>query len=438
MDPLEILNQVLPDFPDADTLEYMSGILADSEAEDIRENLFDFIEDFAGSEEKANELINEISKLFLGETSSAKVAVVETDAPKKLQNTIVMAKNARKDEDAAKATAELLTGATQVNSNDEIITFLSEDQKAAVTEEDMMNAARKKKKAKKIEKKMLARERNVAPIRNAIMEGLTRKPVVIHGMVGEDGSYGGNPCVDIILNDINIDLAGISLIEDTNVTFVYARRYGLIGKNGSGKTTLLKHLAAKALPGIPWYLQILHISQEIDGNDVSALQTVLDTDVERSALLAQKAFLEGDAESFDVEATQELLKSVGVTLDSSTPPEERLCQIYERLEDIDADLAEKRASTILAGLSFTPEMMQEPTKNLSGGYYTAKQCLTLSLNAMICFSLFVTVRHSNTLPHQVDRCEQALSPLSHWQLHLPFLKRLECAAYFLGVFFSCM
>lgn len=57
-----------------------------------------------------------------------------------------------------------------------------------------------------------------------------------------------------------------------------------------------------------------------------------------SALLAQKAFLEGDKESFDVEATQELLKSVGVKLDGSTPPEARLCEIYERLEDIDAVL----------------------------------------------------------------------------------------------------
>lgn len=41
--------------------------------------------------------------------------------------------------------------------------------------------------------------------------------------------------MDIMLNDINVDLGGIVLLEDTNVTFVYGRRYGLIGKNGSGK-----------------------------------------------------------------------------------------------------------------------------------------------------------------------------------------------------------
>jgi hypothetical protein len=62
----------------------------------------------------------------------------------------------------------------------------------------------------------------------------------------------------------------------------------LIGRNGSGKTTFLKYLAAKQIPGIPWYIQILHISQEINGGDRSALQTLLDCDVERTALLREK------------------------------------------------------------------------------------------------------------------------------------------------------
>jgi ABC-type cobalamin/Fe3+-siderophores transport system ATPase subunit len=61
---------------------------------------------------------------------------------------------------------------------------------------------------------------------------------------------------------------------------------GLLGRNGSGKTTFLKFLvraascgwvgceiwranaplssqAAKGIEGIPWYLQILHVSQEV-------------------------------------------------------------------------------------------------------------------------------------------------------------------------------
>ena len=47
---------------------------------------------------------------------------------------------------------------------------------------------------------------------------------------------------------------------------------------------------------------------------------------------------------------------------------ERIVDIYDRLDEIEADRAPVRASTILAGLSFTPEMMAQPTSSLSGGW----------------------------------------------------------------------
>jgi ATP-binding cassette subfamily F protein 3 len=46
----------------------------------------------------------------------------------------------------------------------------------------------------------------------------------------------------------------------------------------------------------------------------------------------------------------------------------RLEEIYKRLEFIDADAAEARAASILAGLSFTPEMQRKRTKEFSGGW----------------------------------------------------------------------
>jgi ATPase subunit of ABC transporter with duplicated ATPase domains len=38
---------------------------------------------------------------------------------------------------------------------------------------------------------------------------------------------------------------------------------GLVGRNGTGKTTFLKHMALRALPGIPKNCQILHVEQEV-------------------------------------------------------------------------------------------------------------------------------------------------------------------------------
>lgn len=134
------------------------------------------------------------------------------------------------------------------------------------------------------------------------------------------------------------------------------------------------------------YIQILHISQEIHGADRSALQTLLDCDVERSALMREKAILEGtepepgpddadsegakgagksDAEGGAPAEDGNLLDAMGLEGDNST---ERLVDIYDRLDEIDADLAPTRASIILAGLSFTPEMMDQPTSSLSGGW----------------------------------------------------------------------
>lgn len=43
-------------------------------------------------------------------------------------------------------------------------------------------------------------------------------------------------------------------------------------------------------------------------------------------------------------------------------------RVYERLNEIDAYNAESKAASILAGLSFTPEMQQMQTKRLSGGW----------------------------------------------------------------------
>ena len=51
-----------------------------------------------------------------------------------------------------------------------------------------------------------------------------------------------------------------------------------------------------------------------------------------------------------------------------TEAHEMLMDIYERLEEIDADKAEVRAAEILDGLGFTPGMMKQKAKNFSGGW----------------------------------------------------------------------
>lgn len=65
----------------------------------------------------------------------------------------------------------------------------------------------------------------------------------------------------------------------------YGRKYGLIGRNGIGKTCLMNSLALRELNGLPEYIQILLVEQEIEGNDKTPLDLVLETDGERTELM---------------------------------------------------------------------------------------------------------------------------------------------------------
>jgi ATP-binding cassette subfamily F protein 3 len=143
---------------------------------------------------------------------------------------------------------------------------------------------------------------------------------------------------------------------------------GLVGRNGTGKTSFLRAMAMHAIDGIPKNCQILHVEQEVVGDDTIALQCVLNADVERVQLLQEEARLVQQQKDLEIEAEfgQGSGKSKG-DLDKDFISK-RLEEIYKRLEFIDADAAEARAASILAGLSFTPEMQRKRTKEFSGGW----------------------------------------------------------------------
>lgn len=155
---------------------------------------------------------------------------------------------------------------------------------------------------------------------------------------------------DIHLDNFTVSNGGAELISDAHLMMAYGRRYGLVGRNGTGKSTFLRALASHSIPGTPENCQILHVEQEIIGDDTSALDAVLLCDQERFDLLTEEA------------AIQERVNQ-GDTTDA-----DRLQEIHKRLVDIDADRAPARAAAILSGLSFDTEMMAKPTKSFSGGW----------------------------------------------------------------------
>lgn len=148
------------------------------------------------------------------------------------------------------------------------------------------------------------------------------------------------------ISDITYSVAGRTLVENASVTIPTGHKVGLVGRNGSGKTTLFKIIRKEMVldtgaVNMPQGWKIGGVSQEVPGNEVSLIDTVLRADTEREALLAEA--------------------------ETATDPG-RISEIQNRLTDIDAWSAEARAATILRGLGFTHDEQLQPCSAFSGGW----------------------------------------------------------------------
>ncbi|GFR97205.1 ATP-binding cassette sub-family F member 3 [Elysia marginata] len=105
---------------------------------------------------------------------------------------------------------------------------------------------------------------------------------------------------------------------------------------------------------IPSHITVLHVEQEVAGDDTPALQSVLECDEKREALLKEE-------------------KALNAKLSSSSPGQDnslstRIADVYKELEAIEADKAPARAAMILSGLGFASKDQIRPTREFSGGW----------------------------------------------------------------------
>ncbi|XP_017292937.1 ATP-binding cassette sub-family F member 1 isoform X2 [Kryptolebias marmoratus] len=217
------------------------------------------------------------------------------------------------------------------------------DQAKQVPGDPYANLSKKEKKKKKKEREF---ERQIASVRaESGLEGdfsISQAEMSSRQAMLENAS-------DIKLERFSISAHGKELFVNADLLIVAGRRYGLVGPNGKGKTTLLKHIANRAL-SIPPNIDVLLCEQEVVADDTPAVQAVLKADTRRLKLLEEEKQLQARLEKGE---------------DSVI---ERLDKVYEELRAIGAAAAEAKARRILAGLSFTPEMQNRPTKRFSGGW----------------------------------------------------------------------
>ncbi len=148
------------------------------------------------------------------------------------------------------------------------------------------------------------------------------------------------------IKNLSVRIAGRLLIENADLSLPDGAKAGIVGRNGSGKTTLFRticgeHESESGSIEIPKSWRIGQVAQEAPGTADSLISIVLAADTERESLLNEKP---------------------------QTEDPNRIAEIEERLQSIDAHSAEARAAAILAGLGFSEPQQQQPAYSFSGGW----------------------------------------------------------------------
>ncbi|MGQ9366219.1 ABC-F family ATP-binding cassette domain-containing protein [Azospirillum sp. ST 5-10] len=137
-------------------------------------------------------------------------------------------------------------------------------------------------------------------------------------------------------------------------------KVGLVGPNGAGKTTLFRMITGEELPdtgqvAIEKQVTIGYFNQDVgEMSGRSAVAEVMDGAGPVSAVAAELAGLEAamaDPDHPDMDAVIE-----------------RYGEVQARFEELGGYELEGRAREVLAGLSFSQEMMDADVGNLSGGW----------------------------------------------------------------------
>src|SRR6202051_2564919 len=139
------------------------------------------------------------------------------------------------------------------------------------------------------------------------------------------------------------------LFEQVNFTIFRGNKVGLTGANGSGEASLVAASRGEASPDHgeierPTAWKIAHVEQEVAASDRSAIEFVLDGDVE---LRHVQAAIE-DADRRDAAMN--------------------LANAYASLQAIDGYRARARAAAIMHGLGFKTADHERKVAELSGGW----------------------------------------------------------------------
>jgi len=142
------------------------------------------------------------------------------------------------------------------------------------------------------------------------------------------------------VNDLSYRIEGRLLFDQATAAISGGWKVGFVGRNGTGKSTLLRMIKGELYAGdeeisLQKGARLGSVDQEAPASAKSLMETVLEQDAERAALLAEAEI-------------------------ASDP--HRIAEIQTRLADIEAHSAEARAGAILSGLGFSAADQKRPLR----------------------------------------------------------------------------
>ncbi len=151
------------------------------------------------------------------------------------------------------------------------------------------------------------------------------------------------------------------LFIEASASLLKGEKVGLVGPNGAGKTTLFRMITGEELPdegqvGVDRGVTIGYFSQDVgEMGGRSAVAEVMDGAGPVSAVAAELHELEvAMADPDRLDEMDEIIQRYG--------------EVQGRFEELDGYALDGRAREVLAGLSFTQEMMEGDVGALSGGW----------------------------------------------------------------------
>lgn len=416
------IQATLTPFLDEDICEYIQSTLADDPHDEdaidnVKELLRGSIEGDADPEEVIVKFLDHLKLADQEETKKPDV-----DVPlKKLDKTVTM-----KEYDV-ETFANGLSSEPMNDHEDEAISSI-QDFYANMIDVSNVEAAVSERKRRKERQRAIREEMEEAERKRAIQEAMD--------IMNEDGDDENNPedyldaatdnSADVHIRNLdlpNLRGGGADLLQNASLTLARGRRYGLMGRNGCGKTTFMTYLAQRQIQeAVPKKMTMLLVRQEIVGSDLSAVETVIKSDVKREGVKRFIKYCEDEIERLDnggktkeeekkdeteeaaaeeekkvkgsSKGRQKLAEKRKAKMEKAarakamqnrtaskvkkenieaqkTKLSEKLGKAYQKLAEIEEEEGgdpEPRARKVLSGMGFTTEMQNMPTKQFSGGW----------------------------------------------------------------------